>query len=164
MQPIIDLLESINERAGKAVSWLATVLVFVICLDVLCRYLFDFTVIWITELEIYFFALIFLIGAGYAFKHDRHVRVDLFYAKLPEKKKAWINLLGGLFFLLPWTAIIFWVTYNYAYMSFLIGERSPQPGGLPALYLLKFAMTAGFLLLFLQGIASVLRSIQIIRA
>lgn len=127
------------------------------------RYVFDFTLIWVIELEIYFFAFLFLIGSAYAFKHDKHVRVDVFYQKKSEKGKAWINLLGGLFFLLPWCAIVLWVSYNYAWFSLQMNEGSAQPGGLPALYILKFSISIAFALLLLQCIASILKSLIIIR-
>lgn len=155
-------LDRLNERIGQAVSWFTAALVGLICIDVLMRYLFNFSLIWMGELEIYFFALCFLLGAAYAFKHDSHVRVDLFYSKFSEKGKARVNLIGGLLFLIPWTVIIIIVSSRYAYFSFKIGESSPQVGGLPALYILKFAIVVGFVLLLLQGISSVGKSILIL--
>ena len=118
--------------------------------------------IWLVELEIYFFALIFLLGAGYVFQHDKHVRVDVFYSEGKPKTKAWVNLIGGILFLLPWCVVVLQVAYRYAQNSFLINESSSQPGGLPALYLLKSAIFIGFTFLLLQAIASVIRSLIII--
>ena len=132
------------------------------CVDVIRRYLFNQTAVWITELEWHLFALIFLIGAGYALKHDKHVRVDLFYAKFSPKQKAWVNLLGTLLFLIPWCWIIISSSYNYAHNSYLINESSPDPGGLPARYIIKFSITVGFILLLLQAIALVLDSVLVI--
>jgi len=126
------------------------------------RYLFDRSFIWLVELEIYFFAFSFMLIGGYAFKYDKHVRVDVFYSNWSAKKKAWVNLLGGLFFLLPWSIISILVCNRYALTSFKLGESSAQAGGLPALYILKFCIVLGFVFLFLQGIASILNSIQII--
>lgn len=164
MNRIIHQIEAINEWVGKTVSWLTLFLVLLICVDVVMRYLFDFTKVWIIELEIYFFAIIFLLGSGYAFKHDKHVRVDVFYTKLSPKKKAVVDLLGGIFFLLPWTCIIVWVGYNYSYFSFMMNEGSAQPGGIPALYILKFMIVIGFVFLLLQAISSILKSIQILQS
>jgi TRAP-type mannitol/chloroaromatic compound transport system permease small subunit len=152
-------LEAINEWCGRLVSWLSVLLVALICVDVLMRYFFDFTLIWIIELEIYFFALLFLLASGYALKHDKHVRVDVFYSKMSKKQKATVDFIGTLLFLIPWCVVIIWVSYKYAYMSFLIGEKSPQPGGLPALYLLKFSIVAAFALLLVQGISVMVRSV-----
>ncbi len=159
LKKIASLLERINELVGKGVSYLTGALVLLICADVFARYVFQTTVIWIVELEIYFFALIFLMGAGYAFQHDKHVRVDVFYSKAKPKTQAWVNLIGGIFFLLPWCIVVLQVGYRYARNSFLINESSPQPGGLSALYLLKSAIFIGFVFLLLQAIASVIRSL-----
>lgn len=128
------------------------------------RYLFDYTVIWVIELEIYLFALIFLGGAAYTFQQDEHVRVDVFYDILSPKKKAMVNLIGGLFFLLPWTWVIMNVGFHYLRMSFEVNESSAQAGGLPMLYILKSFIALGFFFLFLQAIASILKSIQTLRA
>ena len=160
MEKSIRFLESINERAGKIISWVSVLMVIVISLDVTFRYLFQFTFIWIVELEIYLYGFLFLLASGYTFKHDKHVRVDVFYAKMSNKNKAIIDLIGALLFLLPWCFIIIKVSSSYAYTSFEIGEGSAQPGGLPALYILKFSITLGFVFLALQGIASVLKSIH----
>lgn len=162
MLKLSQVLDAINERIGQAISWFTAFLVVLICIDVLMRYLFNFSLIWVGELEIYFFALCFLLGSGYAFKHDKHVRVDLFYSKFSEKGKARVNLIGGLLFLLPWTLIVIIVASRYAYFSFIIGESSPQVGGLPALYILKFSIVVGFILMFLQGISSVSKSLLIL--
>jgi len=125
------------------------------------RYLFNNSEAWRTELEWHLFALIFLLGAGYALKHDKHVRVDLFYANFSEKQKAVVNFIGTLLFLLPWCAIIVYASYNYAHNSWIMNEGSPD-NGLPARYLIKFAITLGFGLLFLQAIAVLIDSLSTI--
>lgn len=160
MQNLIDAIDGLNERMGKAASWLTLVLVILVCFDVITRYIFSNSSAWIMELEWHLFALIFLIGAAYAFKHDRHVRVDLFYSKLSAKDKALVDLVGNVIFLIPWCIIIIVYSFEYAMTSFRIGETSPDPGGLPARYLIKFAITLGVFLLLLQAIAQALRSYQ----
>lgn len=154
-------IDAINERVGRAVAWLTTFLVILVCFDVIVRYLFSETQAWIMELEWHLFALIFLIGAGYAFKHDRHVRVDLFYTRFSPKDRALVNIIGGLIFLIPWCILIIYISFDYARISFLIRETSPDPGGLPALYVIKFAITLGAFLLLLQGLSSVIQSLFI---
>ena len=88
MLQLTGVLNSINETIGKLAAWLTTTLVVLFAYDVLMRYLFNQTSVWIGELEWHLFALLFLLSAGYAFKHDRHVRVDLFYTNFSKKKKA----------------------------------------------------------------------------
>lgn len=155
-------IHALNEWIGRKVAWLTVILVIIMCTDVTLRYLFNNTKAWIIELEWHLFALIFLLGAGYAFKHDRHVRVDLFYDRFSKRDQAWINLLGGVVFLIPWCLVMIYFTFQYAQSSFMIGEGSPDPGGLPARYLIKFSVTLGLILLLLQAIASVIDSYFVI--
>ncbi len=162
MQQMINFLDWIGEKIGLLVSWVAALLAIVIGLDVIIRYVFQFTYVWIIEIEIYLFGMMFLLASGYTFKYEKHVRVDLFYAKLSKKKKAWIDLLGGVFLLIPWCYVVIVSSWYYGLFSFTIGESSPQPGGLPALYVLKFCIALGFVFLLLQGTAHILKSVQII--
>ncbi len=162
LQTLSTGIHRLNESVGRSVSWLNTALVILVCFDVITRYLFSDTSAWIMELEWHLFALIFLLGAGYAFRHDRHVRVDLFYANFSPRDQALVNLLGASIFLIPWSALVIYASYEYALISYRIGETSPDPGGLPARYVVKFAITAGGLLLLLQGIASLIDSAMIL--
>lgn len=163
LQRIADTIDEINERIGKGVAWLNTILVLLVCIDVFIRYMLSDSSAWIMELEWHLFALIFLLGAGYAFKHDRHVRVDLFYTKMSERDQALVNFVGALIFLIPWCLIMIYVSIQYAWQSFIIGETSPDPGGLPARYLIKFAIVGGLFLLLLQAISSLIRSALLLR-
>ncbi|WP_108803425.1 TRAP transporter small permease subunit [Aquimarina sp. Aq107] len=162
MQKIISFLDRIGEKTGALVSWVAVFLAVVIGLDVIIRYVFQFTFIWMIETEIYLFGILFLVGSGYTFKHGKHVRVDVFYTNFSEKRKAWIDLLGGAFLLIPWCYVVIVSSWYYGLSSFMIQESSPQAGGLPALYVLKFCITLGFVFLLIQGISQMLKSIHII--
>ncbi|WP_106791766.1 TRAP transporter small permease subunit [Aquimarina sp. Aq78] len=162
MQKIINFLDRVGEKIGVLVSWVATLLAIIIGLDVIIRYVFKFTYVWMIEIEIYLFGMIFLLASGYTFKYEKHVRVDVFYTKLSRKGKAWVDLLGGALLLIPWCYVVIVSSWYYGLSSFMIGESSPQPGGLPALYILKFCITLGFVFLLLQGISHMLKSIQII--
>ena len=153
-------IDRLNRWVGERVMWLTSALVVLICADVLLRYAFSMTEAWVTELEWHLFALIFLLGAAYALKEDEHVRVDVFYARWGVRRKAWVNMLGHLLFLVPWCLMIIWTSFHYAENALLFNERSPDPGGLPARYLIKFAIAAGFLLLLLQAISEILKGVQ----
>lgn len=159
LQSIYHFLTWLNEKIGQGVSWLTTALVLLFCYDVVMRYLFSSTAVWITELEWHLFSLIFLLGAAYAYRHDKHVRVDVFYNRFSDKGKAIINLLGILIFLIPWCLVIIKGSQNYAYYSWTLMEGSPNPGGLPYRFLIKFSITFGFILLFLQAVAELCKSI-----
>ena len=163
MNAIKNIFEAINENIGRIFAWCTSLMVWLICIDVFMRYVLGQSFIWMIEVEIYLFALSFLFASGYAFKHDKHVRVDLFYAKWSERGKAKVNLIGGLLFLLPWCVVAIMACWKYAMTSFRMGETSSQPGGLPALYILKFCLVLGFVFLLIQGIASIIHSIQTLR-
>ncbi len=158
---ISHFLSQINEKIGQATSWITVTLMLLICFNVAMRYLFNNSEAWRTELEWHLFALIFLLGAGYALKHDKHVRVDLFYANFSEKQKALVNFIGTLLFLIPWCAVIIFASYKYAHSSWLMNEGSPD-NGLPARYLIKFSITLGFSLLLIQALALVINSFTIL--
>ncbi len=162
MRGIYHSIERLNTWVGERVMWLTSALVVLIFADVVLRYLFSSTSAWVMELEWHLFALIFLLCAGYTLNHDQHVRVDLFYTRMTQKGKAWVDFLGTLFFLLPWCAIVIYTSFKYAENSFVFREMSPDPGGLPARYLIKFAITVGFSLLMLQGVALILKSLRTI--
>jgi len=155
-------IDGVNNWIGRKVSWLTVLLILVVCLDVLRRKLFSQTEAWITELECHLFALLFLFGAAYTFLNDRHVRVDVFFSKQSKKDKAWINIAGIILLLFPWCSILIYWGIHYAWQSFLVGEGSPNPNGLPALYLIKFAIPVAIFLLLLQGISELIKSILII--
>ncbi len=156
------LFEQFSELSGRAASWLTSLLVLIIGYDVAMRYLFNRTSIAIFEVEWHLYAMIFLLGAAYTLKHDKHVRVDVFYSQFTDKGKAWVNLLGTLCWLLPFSLIVVWVSWKYTTNSFAIAESSPDPGGLPARYLIKACIPLGFAILSLQGLAILIRSLQVL--
>ena len=158
---IANKIESLSEWSGRVVSWLVLAMVLIISYDVVMRYLFSSGSVALQELEWHLFALLFLLGATYTFKHDGHVRVDIFYNSrhMNKRRRAWVNLLGGLFFLTPFCLLIIISSIPFITNSFVVAEGSPDPGGLPWRFLLKSAIPLGFSLLLLQGIAHMLRSV-----
>ncbi len=155
----ILLIGQINEIVGKAASWLVVMLVSVMCFDVIRRYLFNTTTVAFIEMEWYLFAMIFLLSAGYTLKHDKHVRVDVFYSQFSVRNKAWVDFIGGLVFLIPFCLIIIYASIKYTMVSLAYNEGSPDSGGLPARYLIKAMIPLGFLFLLLQATASVLHNL-----
>ncbi len=149
----MHLIDKFIENIGKAVSWLNVFLIALICLDVLFRYLFSFSKNWILELEWHMFAIIFLLGSAYALQAEKHVRVDVFYQRFSKKVQTIINLIGTLIFLIPWCYLVITTSYKFFNNSWYIKEGSPQPGGLPARYIIKGMIVVGFILLALQGLS-----------
>jgi len=158
IQRIVRLIDGLNTKVGHAISWLSTILVLVVCYDVFTRYFLRKSSVGVQELEWHIFAVLFLIAAAYTLKLDGHVRVDVIYTLLSPRGKAWINLLGSLVFLIPFSILVIWACKGFISMSWAIQETSPDPGGLPFRYILKAMIPAGFTLILLQGISLTLRS------
>lgn len=155
----IRAADALNEKIGYFVSWLSTLLVLIVCYDVFTRYVLNSSKVAVQEMEWHLFALIFLIGAAYTLKEDGHVRVDVFYSRMSPRNKAMIDFFGSVVFLIPFSILVIATSLKFVEMSWMIREVSPDPGGLPARYLLKGSITVGFILVLIQGIAMALRSL-----
>jgi len=110
------------------------------------------------ELQWHLFALIFLLGAGFTLRNEKHVRVDLFYHDFQRKDKALVNLIGTIVFLIPMCLVLIYVGFYYAYESYSISEGSPDPGGLPFRFVIKSMISVGMFLLLLQGLSLLIQS------
>jgi len=150
---ICRFIDGLNDQVGKLTNWVTLLLVLVVFVDVVMRYAFKTSFVFTQELEWHLFGFIFLIGAAYTLRHDGHVRVDIIYQRLSFKGRAWINLIGTIFFLLPGCFMVVYTSFQFTYEAWSIMEGSPDPGGIPYRYLIKGCITVGFALLFLQGIS-----------
>lgn len=158
LEKLSEKIDGLSERLGRYTSWLTFILVLVICYDVFTRYVLNISSVGLQELEWHIFALIFLMGGAYTLKIDDHVRVDVLYTNFSEKKKAWINFLGAIFLLIPFCALLIFTSYNFVKISFIMGETSPDAGGLPARYILKAFIPISFFFILLQGISLAAKS------
>ena len=160
---LIELIDQFTERVGQAISWLVIFLVILVVYDVSMRYLFQSGSIAIQELQWHIFSIIFLLGAGYTLKDDEHVRLDLLYKSrfLSEKHRAWIDALGALLILIPFCWLIIYCAQPFVSQAFTYNEASPDPGGLPARWLIKAMIPVGFMLLMLQACSQCLKKFQI---
>lgn len=156
----IRFADRLSERVGTGIMWLTTALVLVVCCDVFTRYVLKRSSVAVQELEWHLFSLIFLIGAAYTLKHDKHVRVDVLYSRFSPRAQAWVNLAGSLLFLIPFCCMVIWSSHPFVASAYRLGETSPDPGGLPARWVLKAAIPLGFALLLIQGLALAFRSVS----
>jgi TRAP-type mannitol/chloroaromatic compound transport system permease small subunit len=159
LRRLAGYIDTVNEKIGTLVSWLTSAMVLAVCYDVFTRYALRSSSAAVQELEWHLFAVIFLLGSAHTLKDDKHVRIDIFYAKLPDRGKAVVNLLGTLLFLMPFALLLIWTSRDFVMNSFAIREASPNPGGLPARYILKACIPVSFFLLFLQGISQACKSL-----
>lgn len=161
---LATLIECCSEWSGRLVAWLVLLMALVIGYDVAMRYLFHSGSVALQELEWHLFALIFLLGAAYTLRHDGHVRVDMIYRSrfMGARRRALVDLAGTLLFLLPFCWLVISGSLPFVENAWSMHEGSPDPGGLPARWLLKAAIPFGFALLLLQGIAMAIRSVQVL--
>lgn len=165
MHPLLEisrLIDRFSEQLGR----LATALTFLACMvsagNAFSRYLFGFTSNALIEVQWYLFSAIFLIAAGYALKHNEHVRVDIFYGRLSARARLWVDLLGGIFFLLPFCAVMIWLGSEFFAVAFRSGETSNDYGGLLR-WPVKALLPLGFAFLLLQGVSEIVKRIAALR-
>lgn len=153
-----QIIDRCTQTLGNALCWLLILMMIAICLVVLLRYGFDIGNTTLQELVTYLHASIFMLGVTYTLKQDGHVRVDIFYRYFSRRSQAWINSLGGIIFLLPLCLYIIGISWGFVLQSWQIQEVSPEPGGIPAVFLLKSLIPLMGGCLALQGIAEILRA------
>jgi TRAP-type mannitol/chloroaromatic compound transport system permease small subunit len=155
-------IERFVDRVGRAVSWLALVIVALMSVNVVLRYLFSIGSVWAQELEWHLLVPLILFGCSYALRHGEHVRVDIVYGRFPPRAKVAVDLVSSLL-VVAISALFIWFSLHYVQQAYVIDEGSPDPGGLPHRYLLKALLPIGFALLLAQGVAGALGSLHRLR-
>ncbi len=159
LRQFAKLIDKTNELVGILISWLALFIVLVQFIVVVLRYVFGIPSIFMQESIIYMHALIFMVGAGYTLLHNGHVRVDIFYAKVTEKRKAVIDLIGVMIFLMPVCVMIWMVSWGYVAQSWAAREGSVEVSGIQAIFLLKTVILVFATLVAIQGVSLAIHSL-----
>ena len=158
-------IDRISVATGKAASWLTLAMVVVTFVVVILRYAFDTGLIWLQESIVWMHAVVFMLGAAYTLQQEAHVRVDIFYRDMSERRRALVNLFGVIAFIFPLCVFFLIESYDYVAASWRIGEVSREAGGLPFPFvpLLKSALVVMPVAVMLQGISMALRSVSTLR-
>jgi TRAP-type mannitol/chloroaromatic compound transport system permease small subunit len=151
-------IDALNERVGHLVYWLVLAAVVVSAGNAMMRYTLDLSSNAWLELQWYLFSAVFLLAAGYTLLHNEHVRIDVVYGHLPARVRAWIDLLGSVFFLLPMALIIMVLSWPMVVESIERNEYSSDAGGLLR-WPVKLLIPIGFLLLVFQGGSEIIKRI-----
>ncbi|MDH5544805.1 MAG: TRAP transporter small permease subunit [Gammaproteobacteria bacterium] len=162
LRQFASIVEQITEWTGRLISWLVLFMVVVMFIVVVLRYMFNVGWIAMQESVTYAHVLVFMLGTAFAMKHNQHVRVDIFYQRYSPSGRAWINIFGSVFLLLPVAVYIFSSSYEYVLDSISLKESSREAGGLPFVYLLKLQMLIMAGLLVLQALAEIIRNAFIV--
>jgi TRAP-type mannitol/chloroaromatic compound transport system permease small subunit len=164
MPKLKEQLERFADITGAAVAWLTLLMVLGTFVVVVLRYVFDLGWIAMQESITWMHAAVFMLGAAYTLKQDEHVRVDIFYRRLPGKRRAFVDLAGTLVFLLPMSVFLMMSSWDYVATSWAIQESSREAGGLPYPFvpILKSLIPATAMLLVAQGIANAIAAVLIL--
>ncbi len=155
----VRTIDRLNETVGRGVAWLTLAMVLITFAVVVLRYIYAVGWVWMQESYVWLHGVVFMLGAGYTLLHRGHVRVDIFYRPASARHRAWVDLLGSLFLLLPVVTLIFAVSFGYVLDSWSRLEESREAGGLPGLFLLKTVILGFCVLMGLQGLALAGRSL-----
>ncbi len=158
----LHIIDTTTEYSGRLLAWLTLSMALVTALIVVLRYGFGIGSIAAQEAVIYMHGSLFLLGAAYALKVGAHVRVDIFYRNFSTRTRAWVDSLGGIIFLLPLCGFVLISSADYVSTSWMMRETSAEPGGIPAVFLLKSLIPLMAINLALQAVAEVFRNALIL--
>ena len=157
MASVSSFLDSINKHVGGIIRWSALLMVLLQFSIVVLRYVFGVSFIFLNEGVLYLHSTLFMLGAGYTYLIDGHVRVDIFYAKFTSRGKAKIDLFGHLAFLFPALLVMLYWTWPTVQTSWAIWEGPISVGGIPASFLLKSLIPGFCILILLQGVSALIK-------
>ena len=160
---LIRIINLINRVIGETVSWLTLLMVLVTVLVVVLRYGFNIGFIWMQESVRFMYSAVFLLCAGYTLFKDKHVRVDVIYLSLSDRKKAIVDLLGSIFLLLPVCFVIFYYSWSYVLNSWAQLEGSIEERGLHLVFLMKTFIWLFAILVSMQSLATIINSLIILK-
>ena len=163
MKTINRVLTRIIDAVGVSCSIVLLLMILNVFIDVLMRYLFNNVSIGMQEMEWHLFAAMFMFGIGYTLKEDGHVRVDVVYDQLSARKQAIVNIVGGLVFTVPFSALMGYYGFDYAKEAFLMGEGSGDPGGLPNRWIVRSFISLSSLFLIMCSVQVFIKSVITLR-
>ncbi len=155
-------IDRLTETIGRSVGWLILIAILVSAANALVRKIFSISSNAFLELQWYLYGAAFLLAAANTLRQNEHIRIDIVYAALSRHTQHWIDLLGHLFFLMPFVLLMDVYLVPYVLLSYRSGEVSSNAGGL-ILWPAKALLLAGFLLLTLQGLSEIVKKIAIMR-
>lgn len=161
MKPLLklaDVFDALIDHVGWFAAALTLIMVLLISGNTLGRYFFNASTIWLQELEWHLLAMVAFLGLAYMQLRGVPVRVDMFYQRYPERVKLWLEFGVALAVMLPFSIFVCVLGWRFVLHSYALAEVSPDPGGLPMRWLVKSLVVAGYALLALVGLSTVLRS------
>ncbi|HEX2555579.1 MAG TPA: TRAP transporter small permease subunit [Microvirga sp.] len=159
---ISRLIDGLNERIGKITAWAIVVAVLVSAVNAIIRKVFGTSSNAWLELQWYLFGAVFMLCAPWTLKANEHIRIDIVSNRLSKRGRDWIDIFGHLFFLLPFVAVMIYLSWPFFMRSYQSGEVSTNAGGL-IIWPAKGLILLGFLFLFLQWLSELIKRVAIMR-
>jgi len=156
------LIDGLNEFIGKWISWAILAAVLISAINAIIRKTLNTSSNAWLEMQWYLYGAAFLLAAAYTLKQNEHIRIDIVYGAFSRRVQHWIDLLGHVFFLMPFVLLMIYYFVPYFLLSFRSGEVSTNAGGL-IIWPAKLLLLVGFSLLGLQGISEIIKKIAIMR-
>jgi len=157
---LVHAIDRIALWSGWVVSWLIVPMVLALVYEVVARYLFNAPTVWAYDVTFITYGTFFMLGSAYCLQRGGHIRTDSYYGQWSPRRQGMVDTICYLLFFFPPLIIFLWVTWDYFWVSFLRDERSVTSPWLPRIWPLKGAMPLACVLLIVQGVAELLRSIH----
>ena len=165
MKPLLALsrlIDAVNERVGRLANWMVLIACLISAGNAFSRYQLDLSSNAWLEIQWYLFAGMVMLGAAYTLNRNEHVRVDLVYGRLSTRAQVWVDIAGGVLFLLPAMTVLAWTSWPMLVESWRISEVSTNAGGLIR-WPVKLVIPVGFTLVALQGISEIVKRVAYLR-
>lgn len=159
---VSQAIDAMQERLGKALSWLILAAVLVSSVNATVRFALNASSNAWLELQWYLFSAVFLIGAGYTLLKNEHIKIDIVNSHLPMGVRNWIEILGHIFFLGSFCLVMIYTSWPFFMRSLQSGEYSSSAGGL-ILWPAKLMVPLGFAILLIQGVSELIKRIAVMR-
>ena len=166
MQRLVNFIDSVNTSISRLVSLLILLMVVITFIIVVMRYVFGYGFVWMQELLLWFHGIVLMSGISYTMLNNQHVRVDVLYRNFNKKEKAKIEIINILFFVMPLSIYLIYISQNFVGISWEEQEISRDSGGLPfpAIPLIKTMLIVMPTLLSIQGLSILYKNIKLMRS
>jgi len=155
-------IDRVNTIIGRSIGWAILVAIVVSAGNAIVRKLFNTSSNAWLELQWYLYGAAFLGAAAYTLLENEHIRIDILYGHWSRRRQHWIDLIGHVFFLMPFVTLMIWLLWPWFWRSYRSGEISNNAGGL-VLWPAKALLLIAFILLFFQGISEIIKKIAVMR-
>lgn len=165
MQPLLAVsrgIDRVSEAIGKSVMWLILLAIVISAANAVVRKAFNYSSNAWLEMQWYLFGAAFLLASANTLRHNEHIRIDILYGLRSRRGQHWIDLVGHVFFLLPFVALMSWMLVPYAWQAWKIGQISTNAGGL-IIWPARALLAAGFVLLTVQALSEIIKKIAVMR-